>query len=148
MRLDWQIFAVGKPKLEFAARGVEEYLGRLKKTTSVELEFIRVGSRIEESAALLRRSEGMYRVALDERGHEFTSIAFAAKIQEWRGLVHSRIALLIGGADGHDAIVRESSQLVWSLSQLTLQHELALVVLLEQLYRAHAILNHTPYHRA
>ena len=57
------------------------------------------------------------------------------------------IALLIGGADGHTAEVRQAADWVWSLSQLTLQHELALVVLLEQLYRAYTIKAGTPYHR-
>jgi 23S rRNA (pseudouridine1915-N3)-methyltransferase len=57
------------------------------------------------------------------------------------------VSFLIGGADGHDPAVRHAADLVWALSPLTLQHELALVVLLEQLYRAYSIKRGEPYHR-
>jgi len=95
----------------------------------------------------LDRSEGMFRVALDERGAEIGSRALAQRISEWEMTAKRDVALLIGGADGHTAEVRQAAGWVWSLSQLTLQHELALVVLLEQLYRAYTIKAGTPYHR-
>jgi 23S rRNA (pseudouridine1915-N3)-methyltransferase len=57
------------------------------------------------------------------------------------------IALLIGGADGHADELKNAADWTWSLGKLTLQHELALVVLLEQIYRAFTIKAGQPYHR-
>jgi len=143
----WHLFVIGKPKLDFAKLGVEEYAARLKPFASVEIECLKAGSREKESRALLDRSEGMFRVVLDERGAEIGSRALAQRISEWEMTAKRDVALLIGGADGHTAEVRQAAGWVWSLSQLTLQHELALVVLLEQLYRAYTIKAGTPYHR-
>ena len=58
-----------------------------------------------------------------------------------------RVALLIGGADGHSPVLREKADHVVAMSGFTLQHELALVVLLEQIYRVHTVLKGEPYHR-
>ena len=57
------------------------------------------------------------------------------------------VSLLIGASDGHTTELREKADAVWALSPLTLQHELALVVLLEQIYRAYSIKRGEPYHR-
>jgi 23S rRNA (pseudouridine1915-N3)-methyltransferase len=57
------------------------------------------------------------------------------------------VALLIGGADGHGPELRSRADWVWSLGRLTFQHELALVLVVEQLYRAYAIKGGLPYHR-
>ena len=143
----WHLFVIGKPKLDFAKLGMEEYAARLKPFASVEIECLKAGSREKESRALLDRSEGMFRVVLDEHGVEIGSRALAQRISEWEMTAKRDVALLIGGADGHTAEVRQAAGWVWSLSQLTLQHELALVVLLEQLYRAYTIKAGTPYQR-
>ena len=58
-----------------------------------------------------------------------------------------KLTFLIGGADGHPPELRERCDETWSLSKLTMQHELALVVLLEQLYRVFTIKRGEPYHR-
>jgi 23S rRNA (pseudouridine1915-N3)-methyltransferase len=59
----------------------------------------------------------------------------------------SNIAFIIGGADGLDKKIIEKSNWVWSLSSLTLPHNLVKVILVEQIYRASTILNNHPYHR-
>ena len=143
----WHLFVIGKPKLDFAKLGVEEYAARLKPFASVEIECLKAGSREKESRALLDRSEGMFRVVLDERGAEIGSRALAQRISEWEMTAKRDVALLIGGADGHGDEVRHAAGWVWSLSQLTIQHELALVLFLEQLYRACTIKAGMPYHR-
>ena len=58
------------------------------------------------------------------------------------------VSFLIGGSDGHSSELRNCCDEIWSLSAMTMQHELALVVLLEQLYRAYTIKRGEPYHRA
>jgi glycosyltransferase involved in cell wall biosynthesis len=89
-----------------------------------------------------------YRIALDERGETPGTRKFAEQLAslEMRGDVKC-IAFLIGAADGHSPEVREKSNRVISLSSFTLQHELALLVLLEQLYRIASIKTGSPYHR-
>lgn len=146
--MQWRIFAIGKPKLPYAKAGIEEYAGRLKHCGGFQLEYLKAGTRESESAVLLERSAGMRRVVLDERGAQVDSRALAARVTNWESQGNSKgVALLIGGADGHTEALRQSADWVWSLTPLTLQHELALVVVLEQLYRAYSIKSGSPYHR-
>ena len=145
MRL--RILTIGKPRLAFARAGVEEYLERFPPKNGVEIETLRSSTRENESKLLLARSEGMLRVVLDERGEQITSRELARKIADWELQRTKSVAFLIGGADGHSDELRRKADWRWSLSPLTLQHELALVVLLEQLYRARCINAGTPYHR-
>lgn len=137
----WHIFAIGKPKLAFAKNGVEEYSKRLQPMAKCELHFLK------NSAEHLRQSAGMFRIVLDERGESVPSREFAKKIDAWEQRGVKEIALLIGGADGHRDELRAAADWLWALSALTLQHELALIVLLEQLYRAYSIKSGSPYHR-
>ena len=143
-----KILAIGKPKLAFAKSGVEEYAGRLRPWTSFQMDYLKSGTRASESAVLLERSEGLFRIVLDERGEQLTSRALAGRLSAWEqsGTVKG-IAVLIGGADGHTEELRASADWQWSLSKLTLQHEMALLLVLEQLYRAYTIKAGTPYHR-
>jgi 23S rRNA (pseudouridine1915-N3)-methyltransferase len=85
-------------------------------------------------------------VVLHERGTALTSRELAAKVDQWRQAARP-VAVLLGGADGHDKPLIEAADFLWSLGPLTLQHELALVVALEQIYRAYTILAGHPYHR-
>jgi 23S rRNA (pseudouridine1915-N3)-methyltransferase len=141
------ILTIGKPRLAYARAGVSEYLGRFPTTSGVKIESLRASGTEEEGRTFLARSEGMFRVALDERGDQFTSRDLARKLANWELSRKKNVAFLIGGADGHSDEVRKKADWLWSLSSLTLQHELALVVLLEQLYRARCITSGTPYHR-
>jgi 23S rRNA (pseudouridine1915-N3)-methyltransferase len=143
----WHLFVIGRPKLGFAKAGVEEYAWRLVRIAPVTIDYLKAGSKDAESAALLERSEGMFRIVLDERGEEPTSRALAGKISEWELQSKRDAAVLIGGADGHCDELRQAAAWTWSLSRMTLQHELALVVCLEQIYRAYSIKAGLPYHR-
>ena len=145
--MTWHVFAIGKPKLGFARDGVEEYARRLGAVADVSIEYVKPAKGETESAVLLRRSEGMLRVVLDERGEQSSSRELAERVVRWEMEREKSIALLIGGADGHAGNLRDWADWVWSLGRLTLQHELALVVVLEQLYRAYAIKGGLPYHR-
>jgi len=143
----WHIFAIGRPKLDFAKLGIEEYAARLKPFVEVRFEYLKGSSAPLESFALLERTKAMFRVVLDERGAEISSRAFASRITEWETHSKRDFALIIGGADGHTEELRAAAGWTWALSRLTLQHELALVVALEQLYRAYTIKSGMPYHR-
>ena len=143
-----RLIVAGKPALAYARAGVEEYLKRLSRAGNHELVVIKAGSRDEVSVRLLERSQGCYRIALDERGEHLTTRRFAEKLEslEMRGDVKT-VAFLIGAADGHNEELREKCVLVLTLSPFTLQHELALLVLLEQLYRVASLKSGSPYHR-
>jgi len=143
----WRIVTVGKPKFAFVREGVEMYLQRLRRWTQVELVSVRAGRTADESRELARLSEGYYRVLLDERGELLGSLEFAARLQRWQMQGPGKVALLIGGAAGHDGELRRRADWVWSLSPLTLQHEIALLVAMEQVYRAYTIAQGTGYHR-
>lgn len=143
-----RLIIAGKPALAYAKAGVDEYLKRLARSGGHELVVIKAGSREDVSARLLDRSQGCFRVALDERGENLTTRRFAEKLDslEMRGDVKT-VAFLIGAADGHTAELRDRCDLVLTLSPFTLQHELALLVLLEQLYRVASLKSGSPYHR-
>jgi 23S rRNA (pseudouridine1915-N3)-methyltransferase len=143
-----RLIVAGKPALAYAKVGVEEYLKRLSRFGSCELVTIKAGSRDEVSARLLERSQGCYRIAMDERGESLTTRKFAEKFEalEMRGDIRT-VAFLIGAADGHNESLRDACDLILALSPFTLQHELALLVLLEQLYRLASLKSGSPYHR-
>lgn len=143
-----RILAAGKPALAYAKSGIDEYLKRLGRYGHHELDFVKAGDSASVSAALLDRSAGSVRIALDERGEALPTQAWADKFAalEMRGDVKT-LSFLIGASDGHTEALRRSCDAVWSLSKLTLQHELALLVLLEQLYRVATLRKGEPYHR-
>lgn len=143
-----RLIVAGKPALAYAKAGVDEYLKRLARCGGHELVTVRAGNRDEVSARLLERSEGCWRIALDERGEGLTTRAFAGRLDALarRGDVKC-VAFLIGAADGHNERLRAEADLLLSLSAFTLQHELALLVLLEQLYRVASLRSGSPYHR-
>jgi 23S rRNA (pseudouridine1915-N3)-methyltransferase len=143
-----RLIVAGKPALAYAKAGVEEYLKRLSRSGGYELVVIKAGSREEVSTRLFERSQGCFRVALDERGEYLTTRKFAEKLDalEMRGDVKT-VAFLIGAADGHTPELRDACDLVLTLSSFTLQHELALLVLMEQLYRVASLKSGSPYHR-
>jgi len=145
--MKWTVAAIGKPRLAYARLGIDEYLQRSRRFAEIELLTLKGGSQVEESRSLLDRTEGCHRIVLDERGKSLSSSEFARMIDTLEQSGLRRIAVLVGGADGHIPEVREKANLVLALSPLTLQHELALLVLLEQIYRGYSILRGTPYHR-
>jgi 23S rRNA (pseudouridine1915-N3)-methyltransferase len=71
----------------------------------------------------------------------------AEKVKIWETTTRGTLAVLIGGADGHSPLLREKADWLWSLSPLTLQHEMAALLTLEQIYRAYSINRGLPYHR-
>lgn len=143
-----RLIVAGKPALAYAKAGVDEYLKRLSRAGGHEVVTVKAGNRDEVSTRLLEASKGCFRVALDERGECLSTRKFAEKLEslEMRGDVKT-VAFLIGAADGHNEELRRQCDLILTLSPFTLQHELALLVLLEQLYRVATLKSGSPYHR-
>ena len=145
--MDILVLAAAKPALTYARQGVEFYCERLKPLGHVELRYVKDGSSEDVSARLLKASEGCVRLALDERGRNLTTRELEKQWREWQIRSVKRVAFLIGAADGHTAGLRAACDHVISLGRHTMQHELALLVLLEQIYRIHTLLAGSPYHR-
>ncbi|HHY91772.1 MAG TPA: 23S rRNA (pseudouridine(1915)-N(3))-methyltransferase RlmH [Firmicutes bacterium] len=155
-----RILAVGKTRARFVELGVEEYLKRLQsyaRTELVVLPAAKVPPRLDPAAAAaVKEAEGRailgallpgeYLIALSEHGQEVTSEGFAALMERLALHGSSRLAFGVGGTVGLDEAVLRAAGTVLSLSRLTFTHELARLILLEQLYRAFRILHHEPYH--
>lgn len=101
----------------------------------------------EAKAILASLEDDALLVALDERGDQLSSEAFAARLGRWRDDGRRAAVFAIGGADGLGAPVRGRAELAVAFGRMTLPHQLVRVVLLEQLYRAATILAGHPYHR-
>lgn len=86
-------------------------------------------------------------VMLDERGRQLGSVAFARQLEVWRDQGRRECRFVLGAADGHDAAERDGADLLLAFGQATWPHLLARAMLLEQLWRATAILANHPYHR-
>jgi 23S rRNA (pseudouridine1915-N3)-methyltransferase len=86
-------------------------------------------------------------IALDETGRTPSSTEFATLLSHWQEEAPPVIAFLIGGANGHAALIKQRANYLLSLGKMTWPHMLVRVMLTEQLYRAHTILTGHPYHR-
>lgn len=104
-----------------------------------------VAQRKQEEEKQILAQAGKDFVLFDERGKMHTSRDWAAHLRELRG--DAQLDFVIGGADGVSDRVRQAAKQCWSLSPLTLPHQLARAMVLEQLYRAFTILQGHPYHR-
>lgn len=85
-------------------------------------------------------------IALDEHGKEWTTLELARKLETWHN-EQQDISLLVGGPDGLSPECLKKAQAIWSLSKLTLPHQLVKIFIAEQIYRAWSIISKHPYHR-
>jgi len=137
-----RVIAVGKLRKHWLQEGALLYLKRLP---GLEITELRDGGMAREAQAIraaLRPGEEL--VVLTEEGDSFSSLAFARQLE---GSGSSRLAFVIGGADGLEPALKAQAAWTLSLSPMTLPHELARLLLLEQLYRALSIQQGGPYHR-
>ncbi len=143
LRIAW----IGKTKEAAIAGLTEEYLKRISRYVPVE------GVTLRDEADLLTKfgagakSGGKSTlVLLDSRGKEYSSEQFAKFLGDYQDRNPLPLVFAIGGADGFSDAARKNAQQVISFGKMTLAHELARVVLLEQVYRAFTILKGHPYH--
>ncbi|MGB7923619.1 MAG: 23S rRNA (pseudouridine(1915)-N(3))-methyltransferase RlmH [Pyrinomonadaceae bacterium] len=146
---------VGKTKNELMCGLIDEYVKRLSRFTRCEITEVsaskarEAGSGIEEESRRIigaLRSDAL-KVLLDVGGREWSSPELAAEIERWQVGGTKEAIFIIGGQDGVSAEVVSRVDVRWSLSRLTLTHEMARVVLLEQIYRAYTIIHGLPYQK-
>jgi 23S rRNA (pseudouridine1915-N3)-methyltransferase len=140
---------IGKTKESAIASLTEEYLRRIARYVQVE------GTPLRDDAALLEmcgRSAGSKGgakstlVLMDSRGKELSSEQFAKFLGDYQDRISLPLIFAVGGADGFSEQTRSAAKHTISLGKMTLAHELARAVLLEQVYRAFTILKGHPYH--
>ena len=149
-----RVLTVGKSRCGWAQEAVTDYDKRLRRWGGVVEESVKAQTfrgdvdavRLAESERLIARLAPNERlVALDERGENLSTEAFARLVELCRDDA-TPLAFALGGAYGHDAILRQRAWRVIRLSSLVLNHEVARVVLYEQLYRSLDWLEGGPYH--
>lgn len=142
----WDDFARRFPpemRLERVALKAEPRQGGKTAAQCMAAEAARIEGAL---AGHSRQGRSPRRVVLDERGQAVTSAQLAQRLRAWRDEGRD-VALLIGGPDGLDPALRRGADETLRLSDLTLPHALARVLLAEALYRAHTLLEGHPYHR-
>jgi 23S rRNA (pseudouridine1915-N3)-methyltransferase len=134
---------------------VDDYLTRLGRFVRCDVTELRDGPVRDNRAGIEdegKRIIGALRsdaltILLDIGGSELSSPQLAAEIEKWQNNGTKEIEFVVGGADGVSAAMAERAKLKWSLSQFTLTHEMARVVLVEQIYRAFTIIHGLPYQK-
>lgn len=151
------ILCMGKTRERFIQEGIEKYLRYLRPYANASIKELKEG-KIQDlkDAPSIRRKEaekifkavppGAYLVSLDERGEEFTSHEFASLLNNTLESGVREMVFIIGGAMGLDEEVVSRSHKSVALSRWTFTHEMARLVLLEQLYRAFTIIKGKTYH--
>jgi 23S rRNA (pseudouridine1915-N3)-methyltransferase len=152
------IIAVGKLREPFYRAGVDEYIERIRHFLPIEQIEVPTGTgestngqgkgAIAREAAAIESKLGHGRVvALDPVGKGMTTEQFAQWLQDQMNASVPRLSFVIGGAWGLGAGITEKADLKLSLSPMTFPHELARLVLAEQLYRALSLWKNLPYHK-
>ena len=150
------VACVGKPS-GYAKAGVDDYLARIARYAPVQLKIVRAEPDADRAPAVAARREGerlcavlpegAQWVALHPAGKTLDSMAFAKWLGQRQDGGVRDVAFAVGGPVGHGEALLKDAALKLSLSPMTLPHELALLVLCEQLYRAFTILRGERYHK-
>ena len=130
------IYAIGKIKKLWIRDGINQYKKRMPDLVINELKTFNINN--------LRSSNNII-ITLSEEGKQFNSIELCSLLLNFK---NKKVNFLIGDSDGISADIKENSDMILSLSPLTFPHELARLILIEQIYRAISISNNSPYHRS
>jgi 23S rRNA (pseudouridine1915-N3)-methyltransferase len=136
--------------------GIEHYQKQLPsyynfKITSLDSQSRKSSSaenskNLESKLLLEAASDSTLLIAFDELGKQQTSKQISKSIESWQ-LEGESVALIIGGADGLSSEIKQKCHQLWGLSNLTMTHSMARLIVVEQIYRGYSLLNNHPYHR-
>lgn len=151
LRLIW----TGKTRDAHLRALSDDYLKRLSHFVRCEISELRESAGSEKKAGIDKDSkrisdglrQGAVNVLLDPEGAEWSSEQLAEQIQRWQDGGTKELTFIVGGPNGVSPELSSRVSKRWSLSRLTLTHEMARVVLLEQLYRAYTIIHGLPYQK-
>ena len=138
----YKIIAIGKTKKKWIQEGIEMYLNRLPGLKVIEIKDSTQTKEEYTIKEILKRNDTL--ITLNENGHSFTSKQLAKKLLQSH---NQNITFVIGGATGISPSLNSSAAWQLSLSPLTFPHEIARLLLIEQIYRAKTIIQGGPYHK-
>jgi len=151
------LIAIGKKMPDWISHGIEHYKKQLPKNYNFTITALESQNRksisaentknLEEKLILDAASSSSLLIAFDELGKQQSSKELSKSIEKWQ-LEGESVAMIIGGADGLSSELKQKCNLIWSLSNLTLTHSMARLLLVEQLYRGHSLMTNHPYHRS
>ncbi len=157
-----RILTVGKLKKRDIQSVIDEYTKRLRAPYTIDFIDVKISKskeiprvKAEEGTAILTKigkdfaagkATKDFVIALDENGEQFTSVQFSKELKKYLD-AGKNVSFVIGGAAGLSDEVLDKAGKKISLSKMTLPHELALLTLVEQIYRAMTIDNGIPYHK-
>ena len=132
------IYAIGKIKKLWIRDGINQYKKRMPELIINELKTFNINN--------LRSNNNNIIICLSEEGKQFNSVELCSLLLN--NFKNKKINFLIGDTDGISSDIKKNSDLIFSLSPLTFPHELARLILVEQIYRAVSISNNSPYQRS
>lgn len=151
------LIVIGKKMPDWISHGIEHYKKQLPKNYNFTITALESQNRksisaentknLEEKLILEAASGSSLLIAFDELGKQQSSKELSKSIEKWQ-LEGESVAMIIGGADGLSSELKQKCNLIWSLSNLTLTHSMARLLLVEQLYRGHSLMTNHPYHRS
>jgi len=153
-----ELLFLGKTKESYLAAGISNYAERLSHYTRLAIKELKDRGRknylsapeiIEAEGRLLlqAKTKSSLLVALDRGGRRLSSEEFAHRINIWEGQGTKGLSFIIGGPLGLSAAVKQQADFVLSFSRMTFTHEMARLILVEQLYRAYTINAGSQYHK-
>lgn len=150
------VVAVGQKVPAWAQTAWDEYAKRFPPDIKITLKTVKTEPRASKTLAQIWAAEksrieavlpkDCLRIWLDEKGKSLSTANLAEKWKGWQDEA-TEVALIIGGPDGFDPVIRQGGHELLRLSDLTLPHAMVRVLLIEQLYRAWSMLANHPYHR-
>ena len=149
------VFAVGRKMPVWVQDACVDYVKRMPRRWQFSIREFGQAQGSSSDVIMAREAdvllnaipEKSHAVVLDNHGKAWTTEQLSQQLGNWQTL-GKNIVLVVGGADGLHASVKERADQQWSLSPLTFPHPLVRIILAEQLYRAQSLLDNHPYHRA
>ena len=138
-----KIICVGKLKEQYLKEGIENYLSKLKHYVDIQIVEIKDSNIKQEGKDILSKISNERLIVLAIEGRQVDSIEFSNMIKN----INKNVVFIIGGPEGISNEVKEKADFVLSLSKMTFMHEIARLVLLEQIYRAFTIIKGEKYHK-
>ncbi len=155
--MEIELITIGKTSIGFVKSGISEYMDRLRHYIPfklTELTDIKKGKNVtpesqkemEGEMILSKVSLSDYVILLDEKGKEFTSMAFSSFIGKLMISGRKRVIFIVGGPYGFSKKIYDRADFLLSLSKMTFNHEMVRMFFIEQVYRAMTIQRGEPYH--
>ena len=141
--MDIKIVIIGKLKEKIYQRRVQKYINWISKDVKVEIMYLKdVNNKILTKMDKFKKNN-FFSICLSENGIQMSSNAFSKFIFNNK----EKLAFIIGGPDGHSSEILNEADYILSFSKMTMPHEMATLVIIEQIYRALSIKKGSKYHR-